>query len=365
MTSRCHTGGAVPSACIEQREFEFYSSPSWLLGDHLGSTSMVADASGTVVSELRYSAFGETRYQNGSLTTDYLYTGQRQEAEIGLYYYVARWYDPAIGRFIQADTIVPNPASAKGYDRFVYADNNPLKYIDPSGHRIDLPCLFCDQPLFDYSNTTGVVNKIVDVLSTAACLVANCNVDRQADVVSGPTQEQHAAAMQAGVMIGNPIGMVSTPGVSSGGSKITTLLRDKIDNVLDFAIEKGIIDPDRALGISKGFVSGSDDIALQTLGEYSDDLYRHWGGSSPEIGPWVSYLEYFPDEKVAQTKLALPKTNPGGNITKLLYPSTKPVIIGEVASQVGNPYFWDHALGGGVQVYIPDTSLLVVLERIK
>jgi RHS repeat-associated protein len=87
---------------------------------------MTTDAGGTVVSEVRYSTFGEIRYQNGTLTTDYLYTGQRQEAEIGLYYYVARWYDPAIGRFIQADSVVPDPGLALGYDRFSYSWNNPL-----------------------------------------------------------------------------------------------------------------------------------------------------------------------------------------------------------------------------------------------
>ena len=68
------------------------------------------------------------------MTTDYLYTGQRQEAEVGLYYYVARWYDPAIGRFIQADSMVPNPGSAVGFDRYRVRVNNPLKYSDPSGH---------------------------------------------------------------------------------------------------------------------------------------------------------------------------------------------------------------------------------------
>jgi RHS repeat-associated protein len=67
------------------------------------------------------------------------YTGQRQEAELGLYYYVARWYDPAIGRFIQADTIIPNPASAKAFDRYAYAYNNPLYYTDPSGHDPEKP----------------------------------------------------------------------------------------------------------------------------------------------------------------------------------------------------------------------------------
>ena len=99
---------------------------------------MVADADGVAISEVRYSAFGEIRYQNGIPTTDYLYTGQRQEAEIGLYYFVARWYDPAIGRFLQADSIVPNPMSAKGFDRYAYSWNNPILYVDPSGH---VPCI--------------------------------------------------------------------------------------------------------------------------------------------------------------------------------------------------------------------------------
>jgi RHS repeat-associated protein len=107
---------------------------SWLLGDHLGSTSMVANASGAMVSEMRYSAFGEIRYDSGTMTTDYLYTGQRQEAEIGLYYYLSRWYDPAIGRFLQADSIVPNPGIAVGLDRYAYGFNNPLRYVDPTGH---------------------------------------------------------------------------------------------------------------------------------------------------------------------------------------------------------------------------------------
>ncbi len=105
-----------------------------LLGDHLGSTSMATDDYRGLGSEMRYSAFGEIRYDSGTMTTNYLYTGQRQEAEIGLYHYVSRWYDPAIGRFIQADSIVPNPGNAKGYDRYAYTYNNPIMYTDPSGH---------------------------------------------------------------------------------------------------------------------------------------------------------------------------------------------------------------------------------------
>ncbi len=80
------------------------------------------------------------------MTTDYLYTGQRQESEVGLYYYVARWYDPAIGRFIQADSVVPNPGRAVGWDRYSYTYNNPIKYNDPSGHTPLLDGILGDWP---------------------------------------------------------------------------------------------------------------------------------------------------------------------------------------------------------------------------
>jgi RHS repeat-associated protein len=83
---------------------------------------------------LRYSAFGETRYSSGITATNYRYTGQLQQADINLYYYNARYYDPALGRFVQSDTVIPQPNSVQGYDRYAYVNNNPLRYTDPSGH---------------------------------------------------------------------------------------------------------------------------------------------------------------------------------------------------------------------------------------
>ncbi len=52
-----------------------------------------------------------------------------------MYYYGARWYDPALGHFIQPDTIVPDPANGLDYHRYGYVRFNPLKYNDPTGHQ--------------------------------------------------------------------------------------------------------------------------------------------------------------------------------------------------------------------------------------
>ena len=106
----------------------------WVFGDHLGSTSVTANSAGGYISEVRYKAWGETRFTWGSTPTTFRFTGQREQAELGLYFYNARWYDAALGRFIQADSIVPQPGNSQAWDRYSYTLNNPLRYVDPSGH---------------------------------------------------------------------------------------------------------------------------------------------------------------------------------------------------------------------------------------
>jgi len=63
----------------------------FLLKDHLSSTSVTVDGEGNKVAELRYKAFGATRFASGSTPTAYQYIGQRNEAALGLYFYNARW----------------------------------------------------------------------------------------------------------------------------------------------------------------------------------------------------------------------------------------------------------------------------------
>jgi uncharacterized protein RhaS with RHS repeats len=70
----------------------------YIYQDHLSSTSVMTDESGDSLGEIKYLPFGETR--SGSVPTDKQFTGQRLDG-MGLYYYNARYYDPAIGRFIR------------------------------------------------------------------------------------------------------------------------------------------------------------------------------------------------------------------------------------------------------------------------
>jgi RHS repeat-associated protein len=118
----------------------------YLHGDHLGSTSLTTDASGAVVSEVRYHPYGEERWANGEAVTDFGFTSQRNEASFGLMDYNARYYSPRLGRFVSPDSIVPEPGSSGGWNRYAYVSNNPLRYIDPAGHQ---GCTPGDQACWD------------------------------------------------------------------------------------------------------------------------------------------------------------------------------------------------------------------------
>ncbi len=88
---------------------------------------------------MRYTPYGVTR--SGTLDTDRRYTGQRWEASLGLYDYGARFYSPGLGRFIQADTIIPESGRALQLNRYTYATSNPIRYTDPTGHCLTPFCI--------------------------------------------------------------------------------------------------------------------------------------------------------------------------------------------------------------------------------
>ncbi len=107
----------------------------YVLKDHLGSASVVTNQSATTVGEDRFYPFGETRFTTGNMQTDKLFTGQREITGLGIYHYGARFYSPKLGRFLSADSIVPGAANPQNLNRFSYVTNNPLRYIDPTGHK--------------------------------------------------------------------------------------------------------------------------------------------------------------------------------------------------------------------------------------
>jgi RHS repeat-associated protein len=85
-----------------------------------------------------YFPFGrvQTASPQASFQVSRRFTGQVFDAESGLYYYNARYYDPELGRFIQPDTDIPDLSNPQSYNRYSYCVNDPLRYTDPTGHSI-------------------------------------------------------------------------------------------------------------------------------------------------------------------------------------------------------------------------------------
>ncbi len=109
-------------------------------GTSLGSTSTVTNESGVCTSQQAYYPYGAIRPITPTppcgetVPTDFGFTGQRRDVSSGLMYYGARYYDAGLGRFVSADTIVPDIKSPQALNRYSYVFNNPIKYSDPTGH---------------------------------------------------------------------------------------------------------------------------------------------------------------------------------------------------------------------------------------
>jgi RHS repeat-associated protein len=118
------------------------SGVKFILGDHLGSASVVLNADGTFSGAQGYYPWGEINFTEGTIDTEYTFTGQYNYSDFGLAYYNSRWYDNSIGRFAQADTIIPDPYNSLDYDRYQYVRSNSTNFIDPTGHWAE----YCPDP---------------------------------------------------------------------------------------------------------------------------------------------------------------------------------------------------------------------------
>ncbi|GFE88652.1 hypothetical protein GCM10011488_36060 [Steroidobacter agaridevorans] len=133
-------GTVIHSRLANGTSQNYYVSP-----DHLGSSSLITDASGNVIVDQSFDAFGKRRSADwlSALTTSELqsmanatrhgFTGHEHLDNLGLIHMNGRVQDPGLGRFISADPFIFSPGSSQGLNRYSYVGNNPLSMIDPSG----------------------------------------------------------------------------------------------------------------------------------------------------------------------------------------------------------------------------------------
>ena len=115
---------------------ETEKSHYYLYNAHGDVVRLTQTDTGDTAAEYRYDAFGNITYSTGDADNAITYAGYQYDAESGLYYVNARYYDSSTGRFITEDTYEGKYTDPLSLNRYTYCHNNPTRYTDPTGHAI-------------------------------------------------------------------------------------------------------------------------------------------------------------------------------------------------------------------------------------
>lgn len=97
--------------------------------DEQFSTFLITGMDGRIVNQYRYDSFGQENECEETIPNRFRYTGQQYDSVTEQYYLRARYYSPALGRFLQEDVY-----RGDGLNLYAYCRNNPVLYYDPSGY---------------------------------------------------------------------------------------------------------------------------------------------------------------------------------------------------------------------------------------
>ena len=244
-----------------------------------GDVMYLVDSSGNQVAAYTYDPYGKVLTATGTMAeiNPLRYRGYYQDIETGFYYLQSRYYDPAICRFINADSYASTGQGLLDYNMFAYCGNNPVNRADPSGR-----------------SWIGWLAAAAIVVAAAVVVVATAGtaagaIVAVATVANGAAVASTATTVAAGVFIG-----------ASAGLAVSTLVASEASNSLDefanygstaFALTAtgGVIGGVSAYGISghNCFVAGTEVLtengikAIETIEQ--GDLVWAWDEETGDV----------------------------------------------------------------------------------
>jgi RHS repeat-associated protein len=108
-------------------------TPSFYGYDGHGNVRFLTNSAGAITDSYDYDAFGLPITTTGTTPNNYLYSGEQYDGALGVYYLRARYYDPATGRLLTADTYQGRILDPATLQKYVYAQNDPVDGVDPAG----------------------------------------------------------------------------------------------------------------------------------------------------------------------------------------------------------------------------------------
>jgi RHS repeat-associated protein len=109
----------------------------YYFADHLGSSRVVTNVTGTIVDESDYYPFGGERIVVNNDPNPYKFTSKERDGESGLDNFGVRYFGSAFGRFMSPDDFWKDSSvrDPQSWNKYAYARNNPLRYVDPTGEK--------------------------------------------------------------------------------------------------------------------------------------------------------------------------------------------------------------------------------------
>lgn len=228
---------------------------TYIYTDPQGTPLAEADASGNVTATFDYHPYGAQAF--GSTPIGPGYTGHVNDLDTGLVYMQARYYDPLAGRFLSIDPMSPLPGSTFNFNRFAYANNNPIRFIDPDGR-----CPWCIGAI------VGAVSGAV--LGGATAYVASGGSLRQtfAGAIGGSIGGLiTGGSLGAGASVGSTIAISISAGIAGETATETAQnITEHGSNLKDYQYSIGKIAVAGTLGAVGGANAKLADVAAKGLG---------------------------------------------------------------------------------------------------
>ncbi len=367
------------------KEYHYISGPTGLIAvyiiedgvgklyytitDYLGSILVLTDKHGNIEEETNYDAWGRVRNPDnwtytGAQPLSKIYrgfTGHEMLPQFALINMNGRMYDPVVGRMLSPDNFVQNPGNPQSYNRYSYALNNPLVYVDPDGEFIFtvLAAIFCP-PLLPYAIAAdfgGMMNLAMNAqnIENFGQGLAYYGIGAAAGAIgAGVGAGVNAALVGKGFMAGvtgtaNAVGTGFFSGLVTGGASgftsgfilgfgNTGMEGGNIGDMFNAGLKQGL--NSGAMGAAMGGIMGGIDAVNHDKDFWTGakkDIYNISYNQSGEVVP-TSQIDY----DKGQSSINRTKTidlNRGPNVTNVVNPD------GTVTTIINKPGYYKNIYG--------------------